>query len=159
MGLTWPGFALWASCSWFPLCPGAKICLPEAWQARCILTVGGSQQQWVAKPQQATDYLWRNKDLGRCRCETEAACTCKCDALGHTCTFVTMCTRGVRGCVCTCAPGGCIKTWKCVVERVLHSALERVKSAMGDPESGSGGHSQGGRGERWLLWTPSLPPL
>lgn len=108
--------------------------------------MGGFQQQRVAKPQPSTDCLWRNKDLGRCRCETEAACTCECDAVAHTCTFVTACTRGVHGCVCTCAPAGCIKAWKCAVERVLHLVLERIISQRWEsPRVALEGHSQGER--------------
>ena len=66
------------------ICPGVEVCFSKAGQARCILIVGGFQQQRVTKPRQSADYFWRNKDLGRCRCETEAACTRECDVPMHT---------------------------------------------------------------------------
>lgn len=64
--------------------------------------------------------------------------------------FVTACIRGVHGCVCMCAPEGCIKTWKCSLEQILHLALERIKSVMREPESGSGDTAIGREGRRGI---------
>lgn len=141
VGTTWPEFAPWAACSRFPLCPGAAGCLLGLgragafylWEGFCR---GGNAPAiyWC---------LWRNKDLGRCKCETEAACICMC---AYTCPRVHICDcvqRGVPRCVCICAPECCIKAWECAIEQVLQLVLEGVTSAMGEPETGFGRTQRG----------------
>lgn len=136
VGTTWLEFAPWAACSWFLLIPGAEF-VSQRLGRSCQMTQQGGRVSAAAGGKAPEIYLlsleeqgpWKMQVSGRC-------CMSVCvHALVHACMLV-MCAQG--GCtqmyvhVCT---GRCIKAWKCAIIWVFQLALERVKSAMGEPET------------------------